>query len=207
MKKRTFLLISFFLVLLLNLYPGRSYDAGGGAIKPQDKTIAYSMEYEIVLSAKDILTVNFFNINGFDKIVIESVSSDSKTATVFSRMNLSPGATVDPAKYPPISLVLPVIYQQNDPNVYIRVRKSTDTPAIYCLKFLPSQARRTGKVSSGSGQQELLSAPGCPTWCFWAYIVHYGVPPCLQIKCCQQGGVTYNLNDCSITCHAGDCSD
>jgi hypothetical protein len=206
LKKYLFVWVSLVLALFLNLNPWHSYGAGPHFIKPQDKAIPYSMEYETVLSAKDALTINFFNIEGFDKVVIENVSSDSKTATVYSSMGLTPGVTADTSKPPQISIVLPIIYQQNDPNVYIRVRKSIDTPVVFCLKFLPSETRRTGKVASGSGEQKLLNAPGCPTWCWWATIVSY-VPPCIQVKCCQQGGVTYDLNNCTITCWQGDCSD
>jgi len=198
-------LVSIF-ALFMCFSPWHSYGTGPSFKKPQNKISPYSLEYEIIPPAKDVLTINFFNMTGFDKIVIENVSSDSETATVFSRMSLIPGSATDESKSSNISIILPIVYQPTDPYLHIRVRKSKETPDFFCIKFIPPTTSMTGKVACGTGDPHIESAPGCPTWCYWAYIISYPTG-CLQVKCCQYGNILYDLNNCTITCLGGDCSD
>jgi len=202
--KRFFLFaLGGFSVLLFTLLAG----SGGGQSHEQASGLThYSMEYTLERRVDGILFLDFLNIQGFDDICLEYVSEDKESAQIFSKMSLAPGPETDRSEPPRMSVILPVA-NNADPRVVLRFRRGGDGPVVFYIKFIPSTVPLRGKLYLGNDQDEsvVTSIPRCPPGCWLAQIVQLIPPVCVNDKCCNNGGVTYDLTTCTITCHNGDC--
>jgi hypothetical protein len=168
--------------------------------------VHYSMEYTLDRMDDGALSVDFRNIKGFDDIWLECVAEDRASAKVLTRLGLTPGSGTDASAPPRMTVVLPGFISAN-PAVIIRFRNGIDGPIAFYLKFDPTATPRRGRIYLGNVLDDALvmSVPKCPPGCWLAQVVQPDPPPCIASKCCNNGGVTYNLTLCTITCHNGDC--
>jgi hypothetical protein len=193
MKKRIVFLSATVLVFLLNLNFSYPFDH-------QQDFLKFSMQYNIGMTEDGKVVVDLFDIIGFDSIVLENVSSNSKDATVYSSMSLTSGLDTDGKKPSSISVIMSVI-KTSDPNVYFRVRQDKeDAPAIY-IAFIPSFFAKRGSLSGGIAPKSVSCPPGC-----WPAKIDHCCPECHNSKCCSTaGGATYYVDTCTIRCNGGDC--
>jgi hypothetical protein len=169
-------------------------------------TVHFSMEYTLDRQTDGALCVDFRDIKGFTAVCLECVSDDRSTAKVLSRLGLTPASGMDASAPPRMTVILPESISAN-PAVVLRFRNGVDGPVIFYLKFDPASTPRRGRLYLGNVRDDalIMSAPACPPLCWLAQVVQPENPPCIASKCCKDGGVTYDLTLCTITCHNGDC--
>jgi hypothetical protein len=190
--------------LLLSVLSSSS--ATPGSRVPTLGTVHYSMEYTLDRRDDGALSVDFKNIKGFDDICLECVAEDRSTAKVLSRLGLTPGSGTVASVLPRMTVILPGFISAN-PAVILRFRNGIDGPIIFYLKFDPASTPRRGRIYLGNDPDDaLMSVPKCPPGCWLAQVIQPEPPPCITSKCCNDGGVTYDLTFCTITCHNGDCN-
>jgi hypothetical protein len=202
--KRAFLFVVVGALFFLSAFAS---NRGAGAARAQTAGVVhYSMEYTLDRMDDGALSVDFRNIKGFDDIWLECVAEDRASAKVLTRLGLTPGSGTDASAPPRMTVILPGFISAN-PAVIIRFRNGIDGPIAFYLKFDPTATPRRGRIYLGNVFDDALvmSVPKCPPGCWLAQVVQPDPPPCIASKCCNNGGVTYNLTLCTITCHNGDC--
>jgi len=169
-------------------------------------SIPYAMDYTMDRRVDGALSLDFLNIRGLDDFCLEYVSEDKDSAQILSKMSLAPGSEADRSKFPRMSVILPILNNAG-PLVVLRFRRGNDGPIVFYVKFTASSLPRRGRLYLGNGRDGAVvaSAPACPPGCWLAQVVQLVPPVCVKQKCCQDGGVTYDLTNCTITCHNGDC--
>lgn len=202
--KRAFL---FVVVGALFFLSALASNRGAGAARAQTAGVVhYSMDYTMDRREDGALCLDFRNIKGFNDICLEFVSEDRASAKVLTKLGLTPGSGSDPNEPARMTVVLPGTISAN-PVVVCRFRNGNDGPIVFYLKFDPSSSPRRGRIYLGNGPDDalIMSVPKCPPGCWLAQVVQPDPPPCIASKCCNNGGVTYDLTTCTITCHNGDC--